>query len=132
GISREEYGEQTAELWRKGLAQWGQDGARIERFRDSGDVAVYSPGSSAGGALTVLRSFAAPPAALIDQGEAYRERVASSVSGLLALLGGRADPMSSREHILLASVLDNSWRAGRDLDMAGLIHAVQSPPFHKV
>ena len=29
-------------------------------------------------------------------------------------------------------MLDQAWRAGRDLDMAGLIHAVQSPPFDKV
>ena len=29
-------------------------------------------------------------------------------------------------------MLDHAWRAGRDLDMAGLIHAVQSPPFDKV
>ena len=80
----------------------------------------------------MLRSFDAPPPGLVDQAEAYRERVASAVSGLLALLGIVVDPISSREHILLANVLDHSWRAGNDLDMAGLIHAVQSPPFQKV
>ena len=67
-----------------------------------------------------------------SQTEAYRERIASAVSGLLALLGIDADPISSREHILLSNVLDHAWRAGHDLDMAGLIHAVQSPPFQKV
>ena len=132
GLTREQYADQTAKAWRDGLAAWGQDGARIKRLRDSADLAIYTPGSSAGLPLTVLRSFAAPPPALIGQGEAYRERVASSVSGLLALLGIEADPMSSREHILLANVLDHAWRAGRDLDMAGFIHAVQSPPFDKV
>ena len=80
----------------------------------------------------MLRSFDAPPPGLIEQAEAYRERVASTVSGLLALLGIVVDPITSREHILLANVLDHSWRAGHDLDMAGLIHAVQSPPFQKV
>ncbi|MFO0889178.1 MAG: hypothetical protein U0790_08565 [Isosphaeraceae bacterium] len=132
GLSRDQYAEQTAKQWREGLAQWDQDGSRIQRFRESADLAIYTPGSGAGLPLTVLRSFAAPPAALIAQGEAYRERVSSSVSGLLALLGIAADPMSSREHILLASVLDHAWRAGRDLDMASFIHAVQSPPFDKV
>ena len=132
GLSREQFAEQTAKLWQDGLAAWGQDGARITRFHDSADLAIYTPGSSAGLPLTVLRSFAAPPPALVSQGEAYRERVASSVSGLLALLGIEADPISSREHILLANVLDQAWRAGRDLDMAGFIHAVQSPPFDKV
>ncbi len=80
----------------------------------------------------MLRSFDAPPPGLIDQAEAYRERIASAVSGLLALLGIIVDPISSREHILLANVLDHSWREGHDLDMASLIHAVQSPPFQKV
>jgi len=132
GLAREQFAEQTAKLWQDGLATWGQDGARITRFRESADLAIYTPGSSAGLPLTILRSFAAPPPALVSQGEAYRERVASSVSGLLALLGIEADPISSREHILLANVLDQSWRASRDLDMAGFIHAVQSPPFDKV
>ena len=132
GLSREQYADQTAKTWQEGLAAWGQDGARIKRFRDSADLAIYTPGSNAGLPLTVLRSFAAPPQALLGQAEAYRERVASSVSGLLALLGMEVDPISSREHILLANVLDQSWRAGHDLDMAGLIHAVQSPPFEKV
>ena len=132
GLSREQYAEQTAVLWREGLATWGQDGARIQRFLDAADLAIYTPGSSAGLPLTVLRSFAAPPPALIGQTEAYRERVGSAVSGLLALMGVSADSITGREHILLANVLDHSWRAGRDLDMAGFIHAVQSPPFDKV
>ena len=116
----------------KGWPTWGQDGARIARFRDAVDLAIYTPGSSAGLPLTVLRSFDAPPPGLVGQAEAYRERISSAVSGLLALLGIVADPISSREHILLSNVLDHSWRVGNDLDMARLIHAVQSPPFQKV
>jgi hypothetical protein len=132
GLSRDEFAEQMAMTWRERLAAWDQDGARIKRFRDSTDLAIYTPGSSAGVPLTVLRSFTAPPPALVGQRESYRERVASAVSGLLALLGVDADPMSSREHILLSNVLDHAWRAGRELDMPGVIHAVQSPPFEKV
>ena len=132
GLTREEFAAKTAETWREGLAAWGEDGARIARFRDAVDLAIYTPGSSAGLPLTVLRSFDAPPPGLAEQPEAYRQRIASAVSGLLALLGVDADPMSSREHILLANVLDHAWRTGHDLDMAGLIHSVQSPPFQKV
>ncbi len=131
-LSREEFAEQTARVWQEGLAAWGQDGGRIRRFQESADLAIYTPGSSAGLPLTVLRSFSAPPAALVSQAEAYRERITSSVSGLLALLGIEADPISSREHILLANVLDQAWRAGHDLDMASFIHAVQSPGFDRV
>jgi hypothetical protein len=131
-LTVDQFAAQTAEQWREGLAAWDEDGARIARFRSAVDLAIYTPGSSAGLPLTVLRSFDAPPPALVGQAEAYRERVSSAVSGLLALLGIVVDPISSREHILLANVLDHSWRAGKNLDMASLIHAVQSPPFEKV
>jgi len=132
GLTVDQFAAQTADQWQKGLAAWDEDGARIARFRNAVDLAIYTPGSSAGLPLTVLRSFDAPPEGLLGQAEAYRERVSSAVSGLLALLGVVVDPISSREHILLANVLDHSWRAGKNLDMASLIHAVQSPPFEKV
>ena len=132
GLTAEQFADQTAEQWREGLASWDQSNERIERLRQAVDLAIYTPGSTAGLPLTVLRSFNVPPPLLIDQPEAYRERVASTVSGLLALLGVVVDPISSREHILLANIMDHSWRAGHDLDMASLIQAVQSPPFQKV
>jgi hypothetical protein len=132
GLSVEDFAAQTAKQWREGLAAWDEDGARIARFRSAVDLAIYTPGSSAGLGLTILRSFVAPPASLIDQAEAYRERIASAVSGLLTLLNVEVDPVSSREQILLANILDHSWRAGHDLDLGSLIHAVQSPPFPKV
>ncbi|WP_165074145.1 ATP-binding protein [Paludisphaera rhizosphaerae] len=132
GMTAEAFADKTAETWKDGLAKWGQDGARIQRLMDSADMAIYTPGSSAGLPLTVLRSFSAPSAALREQGEAYRERISSAVSGLLALLGIDSDPMTGREHILLSSLLDRSWRDGRDLDLTDLIHAIQSPSFDKV
>jgi hypothetical protein len=132
GLTTEQFAAQTAEQWRNGLATWDESGERIERLRAAVDLAIYTPGSAAGLPLTVLRSFDAPPPKLVEQAEAYRERIASTVSGLLALLGIVVDPITSREHILLANVLDHSWRAGQDLDMAAMIQAVQSPPFQKV
>ena len=132
GLTIEQFAVQTAEQWSKGLAQWGEDGERIARLRAAVDPVIYTPGSTAGLPLTVLRSFDAPLPALIEQVEAYRERITSAVSGLLALLGVVADPITSREHILLATVLDHSWRGGNNLAIAGLIQAVQSPPFLKV
>jgi hypothetical protein len=132
GQSRDEFAAETARQWSEGLAAWGQDGARIARLREAVDLAIYTPGSTAGLPLTVFRSFDAPAPGLVDQTEAYRERITSAVSGLLALLDITADPISSREHILLSNILDHFWRGGHDLDMAGLIHAVQSPPFQKI
>ncbi len=132
GKSVGEFAAAEAAKWRDGLAEWGQDAARIARYRDAADIAIYTPGSSAGLPLTVLRSFDAPPAAVISDNEAFRERVSSAASGLLALLGIDADPLQSREYILLANLLDKSWRDGRNLQMADLIRGLQSPPFDKV
>ena len=132
GQSTEAYAAATAETWRKGLADWGQDGDRIQRFRDAADVAIYTPGSTTGRAISVLRSFSAPPAELRSDPGALRERVASTVAGLLSLVGIDADPLQSREHILLSTLLDQAWSAGRDLDLAALIQSIQKPGLDKI
>ena len=120
----------TAETWKNGLAEWGEDGDRIRRFRDSVDIAIYTPGSTAGLPLSILRSFAPPPEGS-DQ-VATRDRISAAVAGLLGLVGIAADPLKSREHILLSAIVDSAWSKGNALDLAGLIGAIQKPPFEKV
>lgn len=132
GITPEQHAAATAQMWRDGLASWGQSPERIRLFREAVDLAIYTPGSSAGLPLTVLRSFAAPPPAVLEDSDALRERITSSTSGLLSLLGVDADPVRSREHILIANLFDRAWRAGRDLDVAALIGEIQAPPFDRV
>jgi hypothetical protein len=122
----------AAETWRKGLADWDQDGARIARFRNAVDIAIYTPGSEAGRPLSVLQSFTAPTAEQRLDAGALRDRIGSTVAGLLGLVGIEADPIQSREHILLASLFDQAWSAGRDLTLAALIQGIQKPPFDKV
>jgi hypothetical protein len=87
-----------------------EDGERIQRLRDAVDVEIYTPGS-AGRPLSILRSFDAPPPVLRDDATALRERVSSAAAGLLGLLGVDADPLRSREHILLSTLLDQAWRS---------------------
>ena len=132
GEAPDDFAAKTAETWRNGLAQWGQDPARIARYRDAVELALYTPGSNAGRQLSILRSFDAPPAALLADATALRDRILGTVSGLLALLGLAADPLQSREHILLANILEHAWRAGRNLDVAGMIRDVQAPPFAQI
>ena len=132
GHSSDEHARVTAELWKKGLADWGQDGARIARLREATDLAIYTPGSRVGRPLSVLRSLTAPPPEQRGDPELMQERVAAAASSLLALLGVEADPLRSREHILLANVIDKSWSEGKDLDLPELIRRVQSPPFERV
>ena len=132
GQSVEEFAATTAAMWKKGLADWNEDGARIQRLRDAVEVAVYTPGSKSGRPLSVLRSFAAPDAATLDDSTALKERIGAAVAGLLGMLGIDADPVRSREYLLLSAILDAEWRKGRSPDLAALIQAVQKPPFEKV
>src|SRR5688572_6288179 len=132
GLSTAELAAKTAENWKKGLAEWGQEPARIAKLRAAADVAIYTPGAETGLPLSVLRSFAPPGAAVLADAGALRDRVASMVSGLLSLLGIEADPIGSREHILLANLVEGAWRQGLSLDVAGLIQAVQKPGFDKL
>jgi hypothetical protein len=82
--------------------------------------------------LTVLRSFTAPTGDILNDSEALRERIMAAVSGLLALMQIDADPISSREHILLSTILKSFWSDGKDVDMGTLIRSIQAPPFDKV
>lgn len=132
GLSPADYAKAQAELWTKGLAGWQQDGARIQRLRDAADVAIYTPGSNAGLPVSILKSFAAPAADVREDAELFRERISTTVTSLLGLLGIEADPIQSREHILLSTILDHTWRNEEDLDLAALIHAIQTPPVSKI
>ena len=122
------HADAEAAKWRAGLAEWGQDGARIQRLREAAPVTVYTPGSNAGVPLAVLASFAAPGPAIADDPELLGERVTASVGALLGLLGLDADPLASREHLLLAQILHSAWSAGKDLDLATLVRQIQQPP----
>ncbi len=132
GMTVSEYAKRTSETWRKGLAEWNQEPGRIQLLKDAAEVAIYTPASSAGRPLTVLRSFTAPAPAVLADGEALRERIMAAVSGLLALMQIDADPISSREHILLSTILESSWKQGQDVDMGTLIRSIQAPAFDRV
>ncbi|HEU4833109.1 MAG TPA: DUF87 domain-containing protein [Pyrinomonadaceae bacterium] len=123
---------QQAQLWKDGLAKWGEDGERIKRLRDAADFRIYTPGSNAGLPVSILKSFVAPPESIRQDNEALSERINTTVTSLLALIGIDADPVRSREHILLSNILNREWSAGKDLDIAGLIQKVQTPPITKV
>ncbi|MEM6329488.1 MAG: ATP-binding protein, partial [Planctomycetota bacterium] len=127
-----ELAASTAELWKNGLAGWGQGPDRVRRYNDACERLIFTPGAGHGIPITVLKSFDAPPAELREDRDAFGQRVSSAVSGLLALLGIDADPVRSREHIFLSNVLTGAWQAGKDLDIAEMIREIQQPPFQRV
>ncbi len=132
GMTIDELAADTATKWRSGLESSGQTPDRIQRFRGSVDIAIYTPGSNAGLPLTVLKSFDAPPPQLLEDADAMRERVTGAASGLLTLMGINADPLLSPEHILISSILDHCWRQGRNVTVADLIGLIQRPPITRV
>jgi hypothetical protein len=132
GLSVQEFAAQQAAQWKAGLSQWGEDGARIQRLRDAAEFVIYTPGSDAGVGLSVMNSFTAPEQSARDDREMMRDRVTATASSLLALAGIDADPIQSREHALVANILDTAWKQGQDLDLGAIIAQIQSPPFAKV
>ncbi len=127
-----ELAADTAELWRDGLAGWDQGPERIRALRDAADFVVYTPGSAAGVPVNIVGSLQAPGVPFDDEAEALRDEIEGFVSGLLGLVGLDADPISSREHILLSNLVEHAWRQGQDLDLAGLLSQIQQPPLRKL
>jgi hypothetical protein len=132
GLTIDQFAAKQAETWRKGLADWGQEPDRIARLKAAADFAVYTPGSHAGLTVSVLRSFSPPTSATLGDPDLLRERIQTTATSLLGLLGIEADPIISREHILLSNIFETVWSEAKSLDLAGLIHTIQAPPFERI
>jgi hypothetical protein len=132
GVQPPAYAETIAKTWREGLAGWGEGPDRIQKLKNAVDMTIYTPASSAGMQISILNSFNAPSKELMLDNEAVRERVLSITSSLLGLLGINADPIKSREHILISTIISSSWNKEANLDLVSLIQQVQKPPFDKI
>ena len=128
----EEYAIEQANLWKNGLNEWDQDGTRIKRLKDSAQFVIYTPGSNSGIPVSIMKSFSVPSKETLNDNEILKENIAGIVSGLLTLIGIEVNPIESREHILLTSIIDYSWKNGQDLDLPRIIQYVQTPPMSKV
>ena len=132
GRSVQEHAADVAARWREGLADHGLGPDRIRALRDAADVTIYTPGSEAGVPLNVIGSLQAPELSWETDEETLRDEIEGTVSSLLGLVGIDADPLASREHVLLSNLLEHNWRAGADLDLGTLIGQVQRPPLRKL
>ena len=126
------FAADTAARWRRGLESSGLGPTDLRRFADDVAVRIFTPGSSAGIPLNILGDLSAPPLSWEEHGETLREEIEGLVSGILVLAGIDADPLTSREHILLANLVEHGWRQGRNLDLATLLGQIQDPPLRRL
>jgi len=132
GVSSGELAKETAAAWKDGIEAWDQDRQRITRLRQSAEISLFTPGSATGNPVSVLGSLDAPePEALADNAIAS-SLVNATVSSILGLIGLEADPLTSREHILLSSIVLCHWRDRQNITLENLISSVVSPPLERI
>ncbi|MFT5727997.1 MAG: hypothetical protein ACI8PB_002148 [Desulforhopalus sp.] len=131
-MSVNEFAAATAQNWKEGLSTWGQGTKRIESLRSKTTMTIYTPGSSAGMPVSVLSGFMAPDKSVLSDTDTLNSLVNATATSLLALVDITGDPLQSKEHILLSSVLLHFWKKGEDLSMESLIGQIVNPPFAKV
>lgn len=132
GLSKAAFASQTAEEWKNGLASWGEDKKRIQAYKDAVSRTIYTPANTSGVPLSILNSFSAPSDETLSDPSALRDRILSTTSSLLGLLGVDADPIKSKEHILISAIFENLWKNKQSLDLTSLIRHIQNPPFTQV
>ncbi|MBM3126140.1 MAG: ATP-binding protein, partial [Chloroflexi bacterium] len=133
GKSLDQAAEEASKAWRNGLEEWGIDRKRLAALQNAAEYAIYTPGSDSGISINVLSSLAAPELDWESNREVLRERITSTVTALLGLVGFTdIDPIRSREHILISNIFEEHWSKGRDVDLTELILQTQNPPFEKL
>jgi hypothetical protein len=129
GVTPDEFAAQQATAWKDGLAGWDYGPDQISALRAACDFTIYTPGSQSGVAMNIVGSLQVPGT---DDAEIVGDEIEGFVSGLLGLVGIDADPLSSRDHILLANLIQHSWSSGSSLDLPTLVAMVQQPPLRKL
>ena len=129
GQSPEDFAAAQAKTWTEGLAGWGYGPEQLKALTDSCEFTIYTPGSRSGVELNIVGSLQVPDT---DDTETIADEIDGFVSGLLGLVGITADPLSSREHILLSNLVQHAWANQQDLDLPTLVGQVQQPPLKKL
>ncbi|MBI1793470.1 MAG: DUF87 domain-containing protein [Chloroflexi bacterium] len=133
GETIEQAASAASSAWRKGLQEWGISRERMLALKNAAQFAIYTPGSDSGIPVSVLSSLAAPNLDWESNREILREKISSTVTALLGLIGMEdVDPIQSREHILLSNLFEAAWSRGKDIELTELILQTQTPPFDKL
>ncbi len=126
-----QYAQKIATMWKEGIERDHQDQARVAKLH-AVEKTIYTPGSSAGISLNILGSLQAPPKEVIEDADTFASYLKSTVSSLLSLIKIEADPVSSKEYLLIAQILANKWSASEDISLHELIGAIISPSFDRI
>ena len=130
GMSVDMYAEAVAEKWRKGLASWDIGPDRLQKLKNAADYRIFTPGSTSGIPVSVLQGFKKPEGDLDE--EEIGEKVKGITTAILGLIGIHADPIKSREHILISTIISTAWAKGENIAIEDLIMRIQKPPFKKL
>lgn len=131
-LSQEELAKKTAEKWELGLKSWGIDKAQVAALKEKVDMRVFTPGSAMGMKISIVEGFKKPDGDFESDEEGMVDKIRSSVSALLALLGVDDDPLKSKPHILISNIIEHYWRLGRSVPIEDLIINIQKPPIQKL
>lgn len=131
GKTVSELASDTADMYRTGLSSFEQDASRVEKFAKI-EKTIYTPGSSAGVGVNILGSFEAPSKEILEDSDTFSSLINSTVSSLLALVSIDADPINSKEHLLLSNIFYYYYSREISLTLEDIIGHVASPPFEKI
>ncbi|WP_294950975.1 DUF87 domain-containing protein [Sulfurovum sp.] len=126
-----EYAQKIATMWEEGIESFGQDASRVEKFHNVPKT-IYTPGSSAGVSINIMSSLDRPPAEIMEESDTFNAYLKSTATSLLSLVGITADPLDSKEYILLAQIITRAWLAEEDLSIEMMIGKIIHPPFSKI
>ena len=126
-----DYAKKIAGIWKEGIESFGQDVKRVAKFHNV-QKTIYTPGSSAGVAINIMSSLETPPAEFMGDSDTFTSYLKSTTSSLLSLVGINADPLDSKEYILLAQIITKTWLAKEDLSIESIIGKIINPSFSNI
>lgn len=132
GKTPEQAAEAAAALWAKGLEEWGIGREQVASYAAGRDVRILTPGSTAGIPLSLIDSLDPPEGGYDEADEEARDEIDALVTALLGFVGIEADPVGSREYILLFHLIEHAWRAGHGLTLEALVASVANPPIDRI
>ena len=126
-----EYAVKISSIWKEGIESWGQNSERVEKFQNVKKT-IYTPGSSAGVAINIMSSLDTPPPEIMEDSDTFSSYLKSTTVSLLSLVGIVADPLDSKEYILLAQILTKAWLADEEVKIETIIGKIINPSFKKI